>query len=790
MDTIGEMVLRDAVINEKVIKLKDMEGFNHLEEPYLAYKQSEAVFYFIENRYGKEKIAKFFNLLNGESGEINAYKKVFMKSQEEFEKEFMLYIKKKYWAQTMGRDTPDKYGPRLTNATREKIIYNQSPVFSPDETKIAFISTINGERAIHVANVDGTNIKRMPFKYSDGLSADGFPISWSKDDYIYYSVVEKGKKLLMRGNVKTGSSEKINVQGVETAYGPSISPDGNYLAFIGANNGFTDVYICDASKKTFSNLTQNLFNNDFVSWSPDGTSLIFTEERDEVNKIIIYDVKNGEMKFMTQNKDFNYVYPRFLTGVEIIFVSDKNGIYNLYKMDLKDKQEMPLTNVINGIFCPSVSERYIVYSYYEDGCYNIYKYMLNKTNDVKEIPLAYLPSGHTEKNESDLKSQFPQSGTNVVNTPMKIGGDEEFRKSIEETADKIIKSDTSYITTFTPDILMGVFGFSTESGILGSGYVTLSDMLGNNTFSLLANFVPDYYTQFEFEYLYMSLPFDVGFKTFYYQNIYEIFDTNTGIIFSQLDSTEFGGKVYFKYPFNVYSSLTMEIATDHINDKYTNFETSNIYLFSGNKDNVLNSISFYFYTDNTLWRNLWPYSGRYFMAYATFADKIFNGTKAYNIYEIDYGRFFDFTSFLENTIYSLKITFAESEGEDRPYYILGGFNTIRGMNYGEYISNKILLFKNEFRYILARNMNFTFLPMNFLILKNIKATIFNDSCLLDNIGFDTAVNGDMKSTLGFGLIFDTFFFQRQFLPFKFEVAKRIDIGGDNWIFYFYLNASY
>lgn len=789
MDSIGEMVLRDAVVNEKVIKFEDMDGFAHLEEPYLAYKQAKSIFDFIEKKYGKDKIARFFHFLAGEIGEINAYKKVFLKTKEDFEKEYMLYLKKKYWAQVLGRDTPDKYGPRLTKATREKIIYNQSPVFSPDETKIAFVSNVDGKRAIYLANVDGTDLKKISFNYYDGLSGESY-LSWSKDDYIYYSAVEKGKRILMRGNVKTGDSEKISIQGIDNAYCPSISPDSNYLAFIGAHNGFTDVYIYSFGSNKLHNLTQNIFYNNYVSWSPDGRALIFNEERDEIKKIIIYDMENGKMKFITQNKDCNYIYPRFLTKNDIIFVSDKNGIYNLYKMNLEDKKEKPLTNIINGIFYPSVSSQNIIYSYYEDGCYNIYKYVLNKTNDIKEIPLVYVPE-YANKNKKDRKISETMGGINEINTLMKIGEDDEFKRKVEEMAYKIVKSDEPYVTTFTPDILLGIFGFSTETGLLGGGYATLSDMLGNNNFALLANFVPDYYSQFEFKYLYMSLPFDIGFRTFYYQNIYQIFDIKTGVIFSQLDSRELGGAVYFKYPFNVYTSLTMEISTNHITDRYTNLETSSTYLFRENEDNILNSIALYFYVDNTLWRDLWPFNGDFFIAYASFSEKIFNGTKSYNLYEIDYGRYFDLTSIsIKNTIYYLQIMFALSEGEDRPYYVLGGFNTMRGMNYGEYMSDKILLFKNEFRYILARNANFNFWPLNFLMIKNIKGTFFNDSCLIDNIDFKDAINGNMKSSIGFGLIFDTFFFQRQFVPFKFEIAKRIDIEDNEWKFYFNMNTAY
>ncbi|MCX7698497.1 MAG: hypothetical protein N2114_03400 [Candidatus Goldbacteria bacterium] len=790
MDSIGEMVLRDAVINERIIKLEDMDGFAHLEEPYLAYKQAKSIFDFIEKKYGNEKIAKFFHGLVSEIGEFNVYKKLFMKTKEDFEKEYIIYLKKKYWAQILGRDTPDKYGPRLTSAKREKIVYNQAPIFSPDETKIVFISNEDGGRAIYLANIDGTDRSKLACNYYDGLLVDGYPLSWSKDGFIYYSAIEKGRRIIVRYNLKDAQSEKVNIPEIVDAYSPAISPDGKYLAFIGGNSGFTDVYLYDFRNNKVNNITQNIFENNFISWSPDGKEIIFTEERDEIKKIIIYDLENGKIKFITQNNNCNYIFPRFLTENEIIFVSDKNGIYNLYKMNLQEKKEFPLTNIINGIFYPCVSGESIIYSYYEDGCYNIYKYILNKKHDIKELPLVYFPE-YINKNKKDKNLTKIPEGVDEIKTLMKIGEDEDFKKKIEEMAKKIIKSEEKYTTTFTPDILLGIFGFSTEIGLLGGGYITLSDMLGNNNFALLANFIPDYYSQFQFEYLYLSLPFDIGFKIFYYKNIYQILDVKTGVIFSQLDSQEVGGAIYLKYPFNRYTSLTMQLSTNHITDKYTNFETSSTYLFKENQDNIINSIDLYFLIDNTLWRDLWPFNGDFFIVYASFTDKIFNGTKAYNLYELDYGRYFDLTPIsLKNMIYLIQIMFTLSEGEDKPYFILGGNGTIRGMAYGEYVSDKLLLFKNEIRYLLAKNLNFNFWPLNFLLIKNIKGTIYNDSCLIDSINFNNMINGNMKSSFGFGIILDTFFFQRQFVPLKFEVAKRIDLENNEWKFYFNMNTAY
>ena len=40
----GEMVLRDAVLNDQVIPLNMLESFDHFEQVYMAYKESQSIF--------------------------------------------------------------------------------------------------------------------------------------------------------------------------------------------------------------------------------------------------------------------------------------------------------------------------------------------------------------------------------------------------------------------------------------------------------------------------------------------------------------------------------------------------------------------------------------------------------------------------------------------------------------------------------------------------------------------------------------------------------------------------
>jgi WD40 repeat protein len=672
--TEGEMVLRDAVINERLIKMSDLEGFGHLNEPYLAYKEAQNIFEYIANKYGKDKPAQFLHYYGNEMGTLGVFKKILNKDPADFEKEWSFFLKKKYWAQVQGRENPDKYGPRLTESSHNNPVYNQAPEFSPDGNNMAFISTSAGHGAIYIMRQDGKEIRQV-FSGYDGISGEGFPLCWSYDGKeLYFAAKDKGRRYIFRGNVENGSAQKLEIPGMTNVYSPAISPDSRFLAFVGAEAGFSDVYIHDMTAGSTVNITGNIYENNFVSWSAGGNSLVFTEEREEFRRIAVYDLKTGTKKFITGQEKHDYSFPRFTGDNEILYTSDKNGIFNLYKMNLETGAETRLTNIVSGVFYPSVSAEYYAYSCYEDAGYNIYKYLINPSAVKAEIPLVYM-----EGVETPQPTPLPQATrvkapeTKLMPDKYAVGDDESYKKFISGEADKRIKSTSLYSTSFTPDLVLGLLGFSSDSGFVGGGYLTLSDMLGNHNFALLANIVPGYYAQFDLTYLYMSLPFDVGLRVFYYQDIYELYEVSTGEFFSQLDSTEIGGSMSLKYPFNAFTSVSVDFKTSRVADKYTNYQTSSTYLFPENSVNILNTLALYFEYDYSAWRDMWPYAGQYVLAYVETADKMFGGTSEYTMYQADIRKYFDM-SFVsdKNMTLSLRGLFAMTTGKDRPFYLFGG----------------------------------------------------------------------------------------------------------------------
>jgi TolB protein len=105
----------------------------------------------------------------------------------------------------------------------------QTPAWSPDGRKLAFVSERDGNAEIYVMNADGSeqeNLTRQP-------SSDSHP-SWS--------------------------------------------PDGGKLAFVSRRDGNSEIYVMNADGSGLRNLTRTPSADRDPAWSPDGRAIAFVQE--------------------------------------------------------------------------------------------------------------------------------------------------------------------------------------------------------------------------------------------------------------------------------------------------------------------------------------------------------------------------------------------------------------------------------------------------------------------------------------------------------------------------------
>jgi tricorn protease len=196
------------------------------------------------------------------------------------------------------------------NLTNSSGAHDKAPSWSPDGSKIAFISDRSGEEEIYVIAQDGSTPAEQlttggkAMRYNPQWSADGKLIAFSDKDGKVYVLTVADKKVTEIVDAKRGRI---------TDY--VWSPHGNFLAFSqGEANGFSAVYIWSAADNKLHKITDEMFSTFNPAWDPQGNYLYYLSNREyapQISSIEFNYALNRETSIyaVTLRKDVKHPFP-------------------------------------------------------------------------------------------------------------------------------------------------------------------------------------------------------------------------------------------------------------------------------------------------------------------------------------------------------------------------------------------------------------------------------------------------------------------------------------------------
>jgi Tol biopolymer transport system component len=121
------------------------------------------------------------------------------------------------------------YSVRIDGSDRQLLVANAGhPAYSPDGTKLAYVSYARGNLGVFVANADGTDPHAVS---SRGLRQDGWGLSWSPDGRLL-ALADLGSPEVLVANADGSGVRLIADLGSRWARSaPLWSPDGALVAF-------------------------------------------------------------------------------------------------------------------------------------------------------------------------------------------------------------------------------------------------------------------------------------------------------------------------------------------------------------------------------------------------------------------------------------------------------------------------------------------------------------------------------------------------------------------------------
>jgi TolB protein len=164
--------------------------------------------------------------------------------------------------------------------------FEESPRWSPDGKRLAWVSTRDGNQDIYTADAAGADIKRL----TNDTALDNNP-SWSPDGKRLAFASARGGNFDIFAMNADGSNVRRLTDHRALDYWPVWSPDGKRLAFTSNRDGNYEIYVMNADGAGVRNLTRHAAQDNYATWSPDGKRLAFISNRDGGHDVYVMEVK-------------------------------------------------------------------------------------------------------------------------------------------------------------------------------------------------------------------------------------------------------------------------------------------------------------------------------------------------------------------------------------------------------------------------------------------------------------------------------------------------------------------
>ncbi len=697
-DTQSDNFIRDAVLNGY---LPDIPNLN----AYLAYKGGQSLLYWLEREYGLGKITELNSVLKRNRKVDAAFRDVFGQTLQELSKKWHAALKKEYWPEVARRMTPEDFAEPVTDHTRTTSFINNAPALSPDGQYIAWLSDESGFFDIYMRST--LDPDKKPRRLISGQKSSGLEemkwlrpgLSWFPDSKKIAFAAKAGEKDAIHVlDVTSGKIVRSFYPDVEALWSPACSPDGQYIVFMGAQAGASDLYLLEVETGTVRNLLDDPWADLDPSWAPDGSAIVFVSDRgvaepgrDDVlpparwENTDIYMVR-PDGTGLQRLTDTPYIEksPLFLHSTDsLLFVSDENGIDNIYLLDRKNGTVTPLTDMITGVdqlSLASKNDRLAFTSFWRGG-YDVYLCRFPLTHG-RTLTGRLQPTPFREREGLNYRN-FPVEQNRVVEKPGHKDDERPFRKFVFDTDFQMARIDSlshdrnspelmpearllpdgryrvrKYTSDFSIDYFGGSGGYDPFWGVQGYTQLLVSDLMGNHQIGLAMNLIQNI-TDSDFILSWSWLPLRPDFRltAFHYAYFFQTFE---GI--ERLRHVGLSGRM--TWPLTRFKRIELDAGLTWLQEK-------NVWYDYPAKVTTALPLNLALVKDNTLFRFFGPFSGQRYRVDAMFTPGLNPSMVSFYSLTFDYRYYRRLTS---DTGLALRFSGGLSGGDRPMLFIFGGLD--------------------------------------------------------------------------------------------------------------------
>lgn len=172
------------------------------------------------------------------------------------------------------------------------------PAFSPDGSRIAFVSTRDGQPEIYVTDADGSNAARL----TNSPAPDGDPAFTADGQAVVFHSQRTGHRQIFLQSITSSDAIQVTQEPADNSQ-PAVSPDGETIAFVSTRDGNDDIWLMSRDGSNQRNFTKSAqVREKGPQFLRDGSLAFLLEGKDggrTATQIVKADVASGRLTPLT-----------------------------------------------------------------------------------------------------------------------------------------------------------------------------------------------------------------------------------------------------------------------------------------------------------------------------------------------------------------------------------------------------------------------------------------------------------------------------------------------------------
>lgn len=465
-DEASEAEFRDMLFGGQIVSIPELSR----RGDYLVYREGQAIYHFMVERYGRERFRDFVHHLASRGGLTEAVEEAFDMSVSQFDARFGEWARETYWVQVAERQNPSDIGRALE--TGDSRLVQVMTVISPSGDRIAGVENHHGGLSVVVRSaVDGSLVERC-------VNTGGFDDTGISPTYRVCAFSPGGDTLAVAVH-RVGGDRILLCTGGEVeelpfemglVRDPVWSPDGGALAFAGLGPLSNDVFVWEAGGGMPRSLGATSGGERDLAWTPDGILAARENAGEGTWEILLLDPLDGESTVLLRDT-VEIRYPA-QTPSGLTYVRYEGGMSDIHLVDTTGADHR-LTSLYMTMDSPSWADSGRVLSFTSGGF-----------DGQTSVYISYGILEGWRDDSAPLPAPPPQSRAEAFSA--RVPPEAVSEPAIPEPGRMLRISP--YSPVISTDYVSALADYDSYSGLSGSTTFLFSDVLAHHQLVLDGNF--------------------------------------------------------------------------------------------------------------------------------------------------------------------------------------------------------------------------------------------------------------------------------------------------------------